>query len=573
MKILRKSLLLVIACLCTAFGAACMMLPTQQSSSQASQSTQSSESSIESSESSIESSESSIESSESTDSSEVVVESISLNGYETEFAYGADFTVGDLVVTVKYTDGTTKTVTDYKVNSTAYDKAKTGKYEIKVSYTEEGVTVGNSYTVTVRKSTEVVGIEVKGAQTQFAYGEEFSFAGAVMKKFADGSTMVITDYTLDSSAYNKDEAGKYEIKITYGSFETKYVAKVSPSTVVAAFTVIEATTEFTVGDSFVFDGRVSIEYTDGRVEESAEDYTIETKYDAYKVGSYKVTLTAGEEEYSYTVNVNKAKTLKVLMIGNSYADDTRYYVPYIANSLGFEEVIIGALYYGGCSLKQHYNAIGTEFYDFRYWEGNRWNDFVGGEGTKQTLEYGITYQDWDYITLQQSSANSGKADTYNSDLTNLIAYVQEKATNKDVKLVWNMTWAYREGYSGIAGNGYGSQMGMYEAITNAVQTKVETNPAFSTVLPAGTAIQNARTSYLGDTFNHIDGTHLEFQVGRGRYIAAMTLFCKLTGYTPDEISFAPSKLTAGEILVAKESVKNALRFNYLVTNSQYVEEV
>lgn len=261
------------------------------------------------------------------------------------------------------------------------------------------------------------------------------------------------------------------------------------------------------------------------------------------------------------------------MIGNSYADDTRFYVPYIANSLGFEEVIIGSLYYGGCSLKQHYNAIGTAFYDFRCWEDGKWTEFVGGEGTKQTLEYGITYKDWDYITLQQASATSGKAETYNSDLTNLIAYVQEKATNKDVKLVWNMTWAYREGYSGISGNGYGTQMGMYESIVNAVQTKIETNPAFSTVIPVGTAIQNARTSYLGDTFNHTDGTHLEFQVGRGRYIAALTLFCKLTGYTPDEITFAPNKLTAGEILVAKESVKNALRFSYLVTNSQYVEEV
>ena len=579
MKILKRSILFLILCACMAFGAACVMIPIQPQSSSSSASGVSSSSieSIESS-SSSESSEDlteSSESSESATSSDVfAVKAISLEGQKTEFVYGEEFTVGDLTVTAAYTDGTTKTVTDYSVNSDAYNKKATGKYAIVVAYTEEGVVVEKSYTVTVRKSTEVVGLDVKGAQTEFAYGEEFSFTGAVQKKFADGSTMNVSDYTLDSSAYNKGEAGKYTIKITYGSFETEYVAKVLPSTVIKGCSITQPTTEFTIGDSFTFDGAVNVEYTDGRVEENTDNYSLDSSdYNAYKVGTYKVKLTVGEEEYAYEVTVNKATKLKVLMIGNSYADDTRFYVPYMAEALGFEEVIIGSLYYGGCSIAQHYNAIGTKFYDFRFWENGKWNDFVGGEGTKQTLEYGIKYQDWDYITLQQSSASSGKENTYNSDLNNLVDYVLRMATNKDVKLVWNMTWAYREGYSGLSGNGYSGQMGMYDSIVSAVQNKIETNPAFSTVLPAGTAIQNARTSYLGDTFNHIDGTHLEFQVGRGRYIAALTLFCKLTGYTPDEVPFAPYKLTKGEVLVAKESVKNALRFSYLVTNSQYLEEV
>ena len=240
----------------------------------------------------------------------------------------------------------------------------------------------------------------------------------------------------------------------------------------------------------------------------------------------------------------------------------------MAQSLGFEDFVIGSLYIGGCSVKTHYenSQSGAEAYDFRCYENGRWNDQVGGK--LQSMEYAILYKDWDFITIQQASVDSGRVYTYNSDLDGLVEYVQNTATNKDVRLIWNMTWSYREGYS-VLDQYNNSQLYMYNSIVSAVQQRIETNPAFELVLPAGTAIQNARTSYIGDNFNHTDGTHLEFQVGRGRYIAALTLFCSLTGYTPDEVSYAPSSLSKGEILVAKESVKNALENKYEVTESQY----
>ncbi len=500
-----------------------------------------------------------------------VLKSISLENYKTEFAYGEEFSVGDLVVTGTYKDGTTKTVTDYSVDSSTYNKTSTGKYTITIQYTEENAVFEKSYKVTVRQSTEVVGIELRGARTEFAWGEEFVFAGAVQQKFADGRLMNTSDYTVDSSAYNKDEEGKYEITVTCGDFETKYTVKVKtvPSTVIKSFTVTDQTTAFTVGDPFTFDGVVNVEYEDGRVEEDSQNYLIDSsKYQAYKAGTYEVKLTVGEEEYSYNVTVEKANTLKVLMIGNSYADDTRYYVPWIAESLGFEEVVIASLYIGGCSVRTHYlnSQSGAESYDFRCYEGGKWIDQVGNK--QQSLEFGIKYKDWDYITIQQASVDSGKASTYNSDLDNLIDYVKKTATNKNVKLAWNMTWAYREGYS-VLSQYNNSQISMYNAIRSTVKDRIETNPAFDVVLPAGTAIQNARTSYLGDTFNMDDGTHLNFY--RGRYIAGLTLFCSLTGYSPYEVTYAPNSLTAEEILVAKESVKNALNFKYVVVNSQYVD--
>lgn len=86
------------------------------------------------------------------------------------------------------------------------------------------------------------------------------------------------------------------------------------------------------------------------------------------------------------------------------------------------------------------------------------------------------------------------------------------------------------------------------------------------MLAIGTAIQNARTSYLGDAFNR-DGTHLDYD--KGCYIAGMVLVCGLTGYTPDAVTFAPEGLEERAILVAKESASNALTTKYEVTNSIY----
>jgi hypothetical protein len=84
------------------------------------------------------------------------------------------------------------------------------------------------------------------------------------------------------------------------------------------------------------------------------------------------------------------------------------------------------------------------------------------------------------------------------------------------------------------------------------------------ISPTGTAVQNARTK-LGDTLNR-DGTHLSYDVGR--YIAAMTMFCTLTGYSVDDISFTPSGLELEFVKVAKDSVKSALANKFQVTTIQ-----
>ncbi|MBR2977367.1 MAG: hypothetical protein IKC50_03725, partial [Oscillospiraceae bacterium] len=92
----------------------------------------------------------------------------------------------------------------------------------------------------------------------------------------------------------------------------------------------------------------------------------------------------------------------------------------------------------------------------------------------------------------------------------------------------------------------------------------------------------ARSSFLENGIYRDGLSHLN--KGVGRYTAAMTVCCTLTGVDPDKITYAPESLLKNlpeglnkeapgmqETLVkiAKESVKNALAKPYEITQSQY----
>lgn len=184
-------------------------------------------------------------------------------------------------------------------------------------------------------------------------------------------------------------------------------------------------------------------------------------------------------------------------------------------------------------------------------------------------EYVISYTDWDYITLQQVSGSSGLADTYSPYLENIVAFVNQHKTNENAKLYWHMTWAYQADSSKSEFASYGKdQMTMYNGILNAVKTKILTNSSFAGVIPSGTAIQNLRTSHLGDTLTR-DGHHLSY--GIGRYTAGLTYLAAITGIDISNITATPSAYSdvATHLDCIKDAVKKAIAKPYEITESAY----
>ena len=281
-----------------------------------------------------------------------------------------------------------------------------------------------------------------------------------------------------------------------------------------------------------------------------------------------------ERSLMVTVKMNKNK-ISVLFIGNSYSDDTIDLSYNVAKSLGINNVEIATLYYPGCTIDQHLEFLRSNprNYIFRYFDvsgrlSTTETDF--SKAQLSTMEEGIKFKDWDCIVLQQGSRDSGLPGTY-GNINALMSYVRSKATNPHVRFAFNMTWAYAAGSpNGGFGNYNHDQQTMYDGIINSVKTQVEPNKDIVAIIPNGTAVQNARTSTVGDTLTRDGADHLTY--GLGRYIAALTFVSKMSGVSEADIralTYAPSGLTATQIEIAKESAINAIKSPYAVTKSRY----
>ncbi len=255
--------------------------------------------------------------------------------------------------------------------------------------------------------------------------------------------------------------------------------------------------------------------------------------------------------------VSGQNVIKILAIGNSFSEDAaESYVDDLANADGVQ-LVIANMYIGGCSLETHWNnaAANSAAYSYR--------KIVNGIKTtlsNKTLQEAITDESWDYITFQQVSQYSGKYTTYFPYLPNLLNYVKGLATNPNVKYCMHRTWAYATNSTHSEYDYYKKdQMIMYDSIV-AVTNKAAEKVGINIIIPAGTAIQNGRSSYIGDNFCR-DGYHLS--LGLGRFTAACTWYEKLLGRPVLSNTFIPSGVSASEANIAR----NAAHYAVVTPNS------
>ena len=227
--------------------------------------------------------------------------------------------------------------------------------------------------------------------------------------------------------------------------------------------------------------------------------------------------------------------VRVLAIGNSFSQDAvEQYLWELANEAGVK-MIIGNAYRGGQGFHSHWIDVTEANNTFEY------RKVVNGRRSntpRSSLESIITDEPWQFITFQQVSQESGLTTTFEPDLTNLIGYTQGLQTNPNARYGYHQTWAYSHDstHGGFANYGNRQEV-MYDSICAAVQFALKTHPEFSFVVPSGTAIQNARTTWLGDNMNR-DGYHLDLKMGR--YTAACVWLETLMGISPVGLSYHPN---------------------------------
>ena len=218
------------------------------------------------------------------------------------------------------------------------------------------------------------------------------------------------------------------------------------------------------------------------------------------------------------------RPLKLLAIGNSFSEDAIEQNLFELAAAAGHQMVIGNMYIGGCSLERHWGNAQSNKPDYDYRKIG-----IDGKMTRTanyTLDKALRDEQWDYVSLQQVSQLSGMYNSFQPYLDSLIAYVRARVP-ATTKLIWHVTWAYAQNstHGGFA-NYDRNQDKMYRAIVEGAQRLKKENAQFSLFVPVGTAIQNARTSFVGDHLNR-DGFHLDLVLGR--YTAACTWFECLFG--------------------------------------------
>ena len=263
--------------------------------------------------------------------------------------------------------------------------------------------------------------------------------------------------------------------------------------------------------------------------------------------------TSAEDYEEDGVTVLLQKVFRLLLLGNSLSLDAAdnsgggtesdlYNI--IKAMLGENSYVeIGTLYSGARTAAWHATMARDEAAAYQF---SVISDDTDGKwsviSTSCTSKFGLTYADWDVVTVQPygnetltgvDDTTTGISNSYKDEaflplsvsLPFLLDYVAEYSENSSI--YYYLTWG--SSTSASMNTGAAKYSSMVDVAITAAAYKGE-NASFSGIIPVGTAVQNARTTYLGllncddanDTQKNLqrDNVHLSLHVGR--YIAALT---------------------------------------------------
>ncbi len=300
-----------------------------------------------------------------------------------------------------------------------------------------------------------------------------------------------------------------------------------------------------------------------------------------------VAVSSAVRTQSY--EAERGKTLKILAIGNSFTKDTMRYAYEIAASAGYD-LKVGVLWRSSSTLADHVKYIRNEQAMYRYdvyasesVPEDETLEITEGEETPEGGQSGyvapsavLSGEAWDLVFLQQASYDNGNpASLFDADgasyLATLTQLVRERVSNPELSFAWLMGWAYGQEYRSTRFEAYygSDQLTMYQAITDTLRSYIWPTGLFDLIIPVGTAVQNVRTSYIGDNMTRDAGLHLNYSIGR--YTAGLTVASSI-GIPLKRVEFLPDNSTRVSELhlpMLREAVQAAVRDPYSITPSSY----
>ena len=224
--------------------------------------------------------------------------------------------------------------------------------------------------------------------------------------------------------------------------------------------------------------------------------------------------------------------MKGLAIGNSFSQDATTFLHQTAAAQGIALDVVN-LYIGGCPLEKHWQNVErcAEEYTPSY-NGLSYNRQV-------SIQEALTWCEWDAVTLQQASHDSGWMDSYEPFLTQLTAFVRQHAPR--ARILLHETWAYDSDSTHDRFARYQrSQQKMYERLRSCYHTLAQKHGL--ELIPCGDVIQALRQLPAFDVHQGgqslcRDGFHMS--LGYGRYALACVWLRVLCGAEVSRNPYVP----------------------------------
>lgn len=265
----------------------------------------------------------------------------------------------------------------------------------------------------------------------------------------------------------------------------------------------------------------------------------------------------------------QAKTLKVLMIGNSFSVCVLREMPACAASMPGCTLDLCSLYIGGCSLERHWRNLSTEEAAFRPY-AVKWSYATVKDRAKAPVASAVVEgkanipevlraDRWDVVTIQQASHESWKPASYHPFGDRLVEKIRELAPQ--ARIVVQQTWSYTPYDARLKKWGF-DQNEMYRRLREAYAAFAAQHGL--SLIPMGDAVQLFRAArpspdgITGDPCGNPTG-HDKFHLNRnGEYLQACTWLAALFGVDVTKMTYAPSYMSAEEAACMRRCAQKAV---------------
>ncbi len=208
------------------------------------------------------------------------------------------------------------------------------------------------------------------------------------------------------------------------------------------------------------------------------------------------------------------------------------------------QIYVRNLYIGGGSLERHVGLLESEEKAYVYQHNGE-----NCRGNTVSLKDALSFEKWDYITIQQASGYSGMEDTYYPYIQKLIDYVKQFS---NAEIFFHQTWAYEKNAKHpdfeIYQHSHDIMWEYIRSTTSNVCKKWGLR-----IIPTGEIIESLKTQRFFDIDQggisiHRDGYHLSLNYGR--FAAACVWIKFFTGEIPSYLK--REDLSEGYKLILKE---------------------